>query len=77
MSNFLAKNDFIKNAITFEPNKIFSFCFQIMEDKSLLFNIIAGFYMRLCISPTNKAPNRIKIDKNKNIVITFDVIKFC
>ena len=80
MSNFLEKSDFIKNAITFEPNKIISFCFQIMEDKSLLFNIIAGFYIKFRISPANKAPNRTKIDKNKKYryyVITNDVIKFC
>ena len=41
----LSKNRFFKMAVTFDLNKIFQFCFDILKSNRNIFNIYSGFFI--------------------------------
>ena len=48
----ISKNrSFFKMAVTFDLNKIFQFCFNILKDNRKIFNINSGFFMNTNIYP--------------------------
>ena len=48
----ISKNrTFFKMAVTFDLNKIFQFCFNILKDNRKIFNINSGFFMNTNIYP--------------------------
>ena len=50
-SKKLKNRSLIQTDLTFDLKKIFEFCFDILKDKRLIFNINSGLYIVINIYP--------------------------